>query len=97
MAYFESGKGGLFWVAADNARMAKKLTRHGNSMALVLDKPVLELLHIDANTPLEIVTDGTALVITPVRNAKREAKFRKALAAVNQRYGRMLRNWRTRP
>jgi len=71
--------------------MVKKLTRHGNSMALVLDKPVLELLQIDADTSLEIVTDGTALVVTPIRDAKHEVKFRKALAAVNRRYGRMLK------
>ena len=71
--------------------MVKKLTRHGNSMALVLDKPVLELLQIDANTSLEIVTDGTALVVTPIRDAKHTAKFRKALEAVNRRYGNMLK------
>ncbi len=33
--------------------MIKKLTRHGNSMALVIDKPILELLHIERDTPLE--------------------------------------------
>jgi len=71
--------------------MVKKLTRHGNSMALVLDKPVLELLKIDSETPLEISTDGTALIVTPVRDPKRKAKFQKALTKANKKYGRMLK------
>jgi antitoxin component of MazEF toxin-antitoxin module len=51
--------------------MVKHLTRHGNSLALVIEKGVLELLRISATTPLEVATDGTSLVITPVRRAAR--------------------------
>jgi len=71
--------------------MVKKLTRHGNSMALVLDKPIMELLKIDGETPLEISTDGTVLIVTPVRDRKRKAKFRKSLGKANRKYGRMLK------
>jgi len=71
--------------------MVKKLTRHGNSMALVLDKPILELLRIDADSALEISTDGAALIIAPVRDAKREARFQAALANANRKYGRILK------
>jgi hypothetical protein len=28
--------------------MVKKLTKHGNSLALVIDRPILDLLKIDA-------------------------------------------------
>jgi len=38
--------------------MVKMLSRHGNSLALVLNRGVLDLLKIDARTPLEITTDG---------------------------------------
>ena len=38
--------------------MLKHLTKHGNSLALVIEKPVLELLNISAKTALEIITDG---------------------------------------
>jgi antitoxin MazE len=72
--------------------MIKTLTRHGNSLALVIDKPVLELLNIAPDTPLEIATDGNALVLTPVHDAKRKAKFEKALKAANRKFGRALRN-----
>ena len=71
--------------------MIKKLTRHGNSMALVLDKPVLKLLHIDADTPLEISTDGEALLITPVRDERRSRKFGEALGKTNRRFGKALK------
>ena len=34
--------------------MNEQLIRHGNSLALVIDKPILELLQITADTPLEL-------------------------------------------
>ena len=70
----------------------KKLTRHGNSWALVIDKPVLDLLKIDpAETPMEMTTDGDALIVSPVRDAARRRKFEAAVAETNRRYGRALK------
>ena len=71
--------------------MLKKLTRHGNSLALVLDKGVIELLNIDAETLLEISTDGSLLLITPVKDEKRRLQFIDALKKTNARYGRTLK------
>lgn len=71
--------------------MIKRLTRHGNSLALVIDRGVLELLDINAETPLSLTTDGRCLVVAPVRDAKRREIIRKALEAVNRRHGRALR------
>ena len=71
--------------------MIKKLTKHGNSLALVIERPVLELLKIDSDTPLDITTDGSVLVISPVRDAKRRKEFEKALEKANRKYGRMLK------
>lgn len=71
--------------------MMKRLTRHGNSLALVIDKGVLDLLEIDADTPLSVTTDGRCLVVTPVRDPERQKRFRAALAAANRRYGRALK------
>lgn len=71
--------------------MLKKLARHGNSLALVIDKGVLELLDIDDQTPLEISTDGTLLIISPVRDEKRRRQFQEALGKANTRYGRALK------
>ena len=71
--------------------MLKKLTRHGNSLALVIDKGVLDLLNIDDQTQLEISTDGTLLLISPVRDEKRKQQFHETLEKVNTKYGRALK------
>lgn len=71
--------------------MLKKLTRHGNSWALVIDKPVLELLNIDPANPLEITTDGQTLIVAPVSDSRRRAKFEAALKKTNKKYGRTLK------
>jgi antitoxin MazE len=50
------------------AGLVKKLTKYGNCLALIIDRPVLELLGIEIDTPLEISTpDGKNLKITPLR------------------------------
>ncbi len=40
-----------------------KLTRSGNSLTLVIDKPLLEALEIDADTELEVSTDAEVLAL----------------------------------
>ena len=71
--------------------MIKKLTTHGNSWALILEKGVLDLLKITPQTPLEISTDGRNLIISPVGKAKRDKLFRSALAKVNKNHGKTLK------
>lgn len=71
--------------------MIKKLTKHGNSLALVIDRGVLDLLEIDAETPLNIRTDGKCLIVTPAQDTRRQKKFRAALEEGNRRYGKMLK------
>lgn len=56
--------------------MIKKLSAIGNSLGLVIEKPVLDLLNIDKDTLLEITTDGDGLKITPLR--EKQARLRKA-------------------
>jgi len=48
--------------------MEKRLSRYGNSLALIIDKPILELLHITEDTVLQISTDGKRIIITPKNN-----------------------------
>jgi len=47
--------------------MRKNLSAIGNSLGLVIEKPILELLNITRDTELEVTTDGTRLIIEPVR------------------------------
>ena len=55
--------------------MRKNLSAIGNSLGLVIEKPILELLNITRDTELEVTTDGTRLIVEPVREA--EAKGRR--------------------
>ena len=71
--------------------MIKKLTKHGNSWALIIDKPVLDLLNIDPETPLEITTDGQLLLISPVKDDKRKSSFKRALEETNRKFGSALK------
>jgi len=71
--------------------MVKHLTKHGNSLALVIDRGVLDLLEINADTPLSVTTDGKCLIVTPVRDPERATRFRAALEEGNRRYGKMLK------
>lgn len=71
--------------------MIKKLVSHGNSAALIIDKPILQLLNVDTDTSFEIATDGKSLIISPVEDLKREKKFRAALEKVNRGHGKTLR------
>jgi antitoxin component of MazEF toxin-antitoxin module len=66
--------------------MIKKLTAHGNSAALIIDKPILELLKITMDTPLEISTDGKRLIIAPIISENnREEDIKAALEKINSR------------
>ncbi len=63
--------------------MQKNLTRNGNSYALTLDKPLMELLHMSPETPVEIRTNGQSFLVTPVRPID-PARATAFLEAVNQ-------------
>lgn len=68
--------------------MVKKLTKHGNSLALVIDRPILELLKIDPETPLDVSTDGKQLIIMPAKPSSRRKKFEGAQEWAHKRYGK---------
>jgi antitoxin MazE len=71
--------------------MIKTLTKHGNSYAMVIDKPILDLLRATPETPFEIISDGRSLVLTPVRSAKEEKKFEAAVEMVHRRFGNAMK------
>lgn len=59
--------------------MTKKLMKVGNTQAIVIDKPIMDLLGITMETELEIRTDGRGLFIQPVLTE--EERKRRVLAA----------------
>ncbi len=66
--------------------MIKKLTRTGNSVALVLDKGLLEAANLDPDAPVEISTDGKVIVISPVPTDAQRKKLERGMAAMHARY-----------
>lgn len=67
--------------------MNKTLIKHGNSLALVIDKPILEMLHITADTPLELTTNGDAILIRPIRDKRRQRQLQASLDKINEQFG----------
>ncbi len=69
--------------------MIKKLVRHGNSLALVIDKAILDLLRIDHDTPLELITDGDVIIIKPERDEEVSDEIRAVHEEMAARYGKV--------
>jgi antitoxin MazE len=68
----------------------KKLTAIGNSLGLIIERPILELLDIDKDTQLEVRTDGEALIIRPTRK-DRKARVRASGARMMKAHDETLR------
>ncbi|MGH9720265.1 MAG: AbrB/MazE/SpoVT family DNA-binding domain-containing protein [Bryobacteraceae bacterium] len=68
--------------------MVKRLTKHGNSLALVIDRPILDLLKIDSDTPLDVTTDGKRLMLAPAKASERRKKFDASQELAHKRYGK---------
>ncbi|WHZ26913.1 MAG: hypothetical protein OJF51_001709 [Nitrospira sp.] len=71
--------------------MIKTLQKHGNSMALVIEKPMMEALGIKENTPLQLTLSGNALVITPANVGVGREQIEESLKKMRRRYGPMLK------
>jgi antitoxin MazE len=61
--------------------MRKKLSAIGNSLGIVIEKPILELLDFTRETELDMTTDGERLIIAPVRKG-RKARIKGAIDEV---------------
>ncbi|MDX2039098.1 MAG: AbrB/MazE/SpoVT family DNA-binding domain-containing protein [Isosphaeraceae bacterium] len=66
--------------------MIKNFVRHGDSWALVIDRSILDLLEIRPEDPVEITTDGSRMIISPVPVTERESRVASARAKVNAQY-----------
>lgn len=71
--------------------MRKKLSAIGNSLGIVIEKPILELLGIDRETELDVKTDGERLVIEPVRKSGRRERVSKAIDEVLSKHAETMK------
>nr|AGS53357.1 hypothetical protein [uncultured bacterium contig00014] len=71
--------------------MIKRLIQHGNSAALVIDKPIMEILNITNETTFEITTDGKNLILSPQIETNQERDILHSLEKINKKYGSVLK------
>jgi antitoxin component of MazEF toxin-antitoxin module len=71
--------------------MRKSLICHGNNLALVIEKPMLEVLGINEETLLEITTDGYSIIITPVKDKSRKKLVREAVEKAKKKHHEALK------
>jgi antitoxin component of MazEF toxin-antitoxin module len=71
--------------------MVKKLIQHGNSVALIIDKPIMEILNITSETSFELSTDGKNLILSPQIENDQEKTIIHSLEKINKKYGAVLR------
>ena len=71
--------------------MTKKLTRHGNSLALVIDKPILEQMGVDETTPLTLAFDGRCVIFTRASGTARRKMVRSAIDEIHREFGNAMK------
>ena len=57
--------------------MFKKLTRQGNSAALIIDRQLMELLDIDRDSVVKVSVHGRKLVVEPLSEEERAMNVKK--------------------
>lgn len=71
--------------------MTKKLTKHGNSLALIIDKPILDLLKIDQSTELTLSIKNGKLIIETKNESNDENKIDEIADKIIKKYGPVLK------
>ena len=71
--------------------MIKKLIQHGNSVALVIDKPIMEMLNLSNETTFELSTDGRNIILSPQPESNRQNEILQSLEKINKKYGAVLK------
>jgi antitoxin component of MazEF toxin-antitoxin module len=69
----------------------KHLTRQGNSLAVIIDKPILDMLDINEQTPLKLTAEGRKIILEPMTAKEIERRFNSSSKKVEKRFGRMFK------
>lgn len=72
--------------------MIKTLQKHGNSQALVLDKPIMDALGITAESRLQLTISGNSLIVSPSNVGVGQKEISASLDELRPRYREMLKN-----
>lgn len=72
--------------------MIRHLQKHGNSVALVFDKTMLESLNMTGDTRVQVTLNGSSLTVTPINVGVPDDELEAAIARLRPRYKKMLEN-----
>lgn len=70
--------------------MVKRLQKHGNSQALVIEKAILDAMGIDSETPLQMTISGNSLIVTPANVGVGREEVARSIAKLRPKYKKML-------
>jgi antitoxin component of MazEF toxin-antitoxin module len=70
--------------------MVNRIVPHGEGYALLLDRELVEQLHIDGETPVDVTVGDNALIVTPV-DEKRRAALQESIEEMDRRYADVFR------
>lgn len=72
--------------------MIKKLAKHGENWAIVIEQPVLDLLEIGPETPLEVSTSGHSLIVSPtIANDEHHEKLKAIVEGIDRKHAKALK------
>ena len=71
--------------------MTKRLIQHGNSVALIIDKPIMELLNLTNETYFQLSTDGKNIILSPQSEKSHDKDILSSLEKINDKYGKTLK------
>ncbi len=74
--------------------MTKKLIKHGNSLALVIEKPILKMLGIDEGTSIELSIKENSLIIRaahPKKAKTREEEIEEIAQKIMKKYDQVFK------
>jgi antitoxin component of MazEF toxin-antitoxin module len=72
--------------------MRRHLVAIGNSLGIIIEKPILDLLGMDRDTELEVSTDGQRLILAPVPQEKSRTRSR----LKDAQYAQLPEDWQRR-
>ena len=71
--------------------MRKNLTVVGNSLGIIIEKPILDLLGVSRETQFEMITDGQRLILEPIKESEKLDKIKAATRRVMKNHDQTLR------
>ena len=57
----------------------------------MIDRPILDLLQTDPETPLDVSTEGRQLIVAPAKPSPRRKRFDAAQGWAHKQYGKTFR------